>query len=73
MNIFALHTDPQTCAEMHCDKHVVKMILEHAQLMCTAHRVLDGTFYYGEPQMVEKYSVGCYQIIEKMFYGRQAI
>lgn len=43
MNIFYLDKDPATCAEMHCDKHVVKMIIEYAQLMCTAHRVLDGT------------------------------
>lgn len=28
---------------MHCDKHVVKMIVEYAQLLSTAHRVLDGT------------------------------
>lgn len=42
MNIFYLHEDPKTCAEMHCDKHVVKMILEYAQLLSTAHRVLDG-------------------------------
>ncbi|NBP56044.1 hypothetical protein EBU71_05825 [bacterium] len=28
---------------MHCDKHVVKMIIEYAQLLSTAHRVLDGT------------------------------
>ena len=27
---------------MHLDKHVVKMILEYAQLLSTAHRVLDG-------------------------------
>lgn len=43
MNIFWLDFDPKTCAQMHCDKHVVKMILELAQLLCTAHRVLDGT------------------------------
>ena len=30
---------------MHCDKHVVKMIIEYAQLMSTAHRVIDGTEY----------------------------
>lgn len=42
MNIFYLHSDPKICAEQHNDKHVVKMILEYAQLMCTAHRVLDG-------------------------------
>ena len=43
MNIFYLHHDPETCAQMHNDKHVVKMILEYAQLLSTAHRVLDGT------------------------------
>lgn len=42
MNIFYLHHDPETCAQMHNDKHVVKMILEYAQLLSTAHRVIDG-------------------------------
>lgn len=28
---------------MHNDKHCIKMILEYAQLLSTAHRVLDGT------------------------------
>jgi hypothetical protein len=43
MNIFYLDHDAERCAEMHNDKHVVKMILEYAQLLSTAHRVLDGT------------------------------
>ena len=38
MNIFHLHKDPKTCAEYHCDKHVVKMILETAQMLSTAYR-----------------------------------
>ncbi len=38
MNIFHLHTDPKICAEYHCDKHVVKMILETAQMLSTAYR-----------------------------------
>jgi hypothetical protein len=42
MNIFYLDPDPIKCAEYHCDKHVVKMILEYTQLLYTAHRVLDG-------------------------------
>ena len=42
MNIFYLHYDTKKCAEMHVDKHCVKMILEYAQLLSTAHRVLDG-------------------------------
>ena len=45
MNIFMLHENPQTNVEMHCDKHVVKMVIEYAQLMSTAHRVLDGKLY----------------------------
>ena len=47
MNIFYLSNDPKICAEMHLDKHVVKMILEYAQLLSTAHRVLDGTIDIG--------------------------
>jgi len=46
MNIFYLHKNPKDCAEMHLDKHVVKMIIEYAQLMSTAHRVLDGQEYF---------------------------
>ena len=42
MNIFYLDNDPLKCAQMHNDKHVVKMILEYCQLLSTAHRVLDG-------------------------------
>ena len=42
MNIFYLHEEPQNCAQMHNDKHCVKMILESAQMLCTAHRALDG-------------------------------
>jgi hypothetical protein len=42
MNIFYLDKDPAICAAMHVDKHCVKMILESAQLLSTAHRVLDG-------------------------------
>ena len=42
MNIFYLDKNPWVNAEMHCDKHVCKMIVEYAQLLSTAHRVLDG-------------------------------
>jgi hypothetical protein len=47
MNIFYLDNDPKVCAEMHNDKHCIKMILEYAQLLSTAHRVLDGTLTVG--------------------------
>jgi len=42
MNIFFLDTDPRIAAQYHCDKHVVKMILESAQLLSTTHWVLDS-------------------------------
>ena len=48
MNIFYLHPQPVICAEYHNDKHCVKMILEYAQLLCTAHRLLDGHEYFGK-------------------------
>ena len=43
MNIFYLDHNVRKCAEMHNNKHCVKMILEYAQILSTAHRVLDGT------------------------------
>jgi hypothetical protein len=43
MNIFFLDTDPEAAAVMQCDKHIVKMPLETAQMLCAVyHR-------YGEP------------------------
>jgi hypothetical protein len=46
MNIFYLSRDPATAAAMHADIHVNKMILESAQLLCTAHHVTGGTAPY---------------------------
>lgn len=42
MNIFFLSEDPYEAARLQVDKHVVKMIVETAQLLSTSHRVLDG-------------------------------
>lgn len=42
MNIFYIDENPVQAAQWMVDKHVVKMILESAQLLSTAHRVLDG-------------------------------
>lgn len=48
MNIFAIERDPADCAVSMVDKHVVKMILETAQLLSTAHRLIDGEEYVGK-------------------------
>lgn len=42
MNIFILDKDPVQAAQLQCDKHVVKMVVESAQMLSTAHRLLDG-------------------------------
>ena len=39
MNIFILDTDVEKCAIYHNDKHVVKMITESAQMLCSAKLV----------------------------------
>lgn len=52
MNIFYIHPDPSVAAQQMVDRHVVKMILESAQLLSTAHRILDGQEY------VEKTAAG---------------
>ena len=36
MNIFILDNEIEKCAQYHCDQHVVKMILESVQMLCTA-------------------------------------
>ena len=42
MNIFYLHQDPVKAAAYQYNKHVVKMILESAQILCTVHHKYMG-------------------------------
>lgn len=39
MNIFILDLDLEKCATYHVNKHVVKMCVEYAQLLCNAHHI----------------------------------
>lgn len=41
MNIFAISDRPVECAQMLDDRRLVKMVLETAQLLCTAARIND--------------------------------
>ena len=41
MNIFVLDLNPKLCAQYHCDKHVVKMILETAQILYSVHWMVE--------------------------------
>lgn len=42
MNIFILDDDPVKAAHYHCDQHVVRMLMEYAQILCDVHSRLDG-------------------------------
>ena len=46
MNIFYLDENPAVCAKLHCDKHVIKMVLEYAQILSTSHRLLNGDEFF---------------------------
>ena len=46
MNIFFLDFDVKKCAEYHANSHVVKMVLETAQLLCGVHWVQGGEAPY---------------------------
>jgi len=54
MNIFYVDSNPNIAAQCLVDKHCVKMILESAQLLSTAHRVLDGEQYVDQTQTGRK-------------------
>jgi hypothetical protein len=48
MNIFVIEQTPEACAKSMCNKHVVKMVVESAQLLCTA-LVLNGAKAFDIP------------------------
>jgi hypothetical protein len=58
MNIFFLDFDTKKCAEYHCDKHVVKMVLETAQLLCGVHHTIE--------QVPNKYRTSTEQVPYKL-------
>ena len=49
MNIFFLHPDPRVCARYHGDKHVIKMILETCQLLCSVWHITDPLHHLYSP------------------------
>ncbi len=49
VNLFFIDRDPVTCAHYHCNKHVVKLVIETAQMLSCAHQVfspvhIDGLY-----------------------------
>lgn len=54
MNIFVLDRDPLKAAEYMCDKHIPKMVVETAQMLSTAHRIVDPNNTHGIHQHLYK-------------------
>jgi hypothetical protein len=44
MNIFVLDYDIDKCAEYHCDRHIVKMITETAQILSSVYYFTDEEY-----------------------------
>jgi hypothetical protein len=57
VNIFILDHDVKRCAQAHNDKHVVKMILETAQLLSTVHWQTGGQAPYKQTHVNHPCSV----------------
>ena len=51
MNLFYLDQNPKVNAQYHCDKHVVKMILETAQMLSTSHYVNKNKGYHSSENL----------------------
>lgn len=54
MNIFVLDEFPMLAAQYHCDTHVVKMVLETAQLLSTAQRICTPALPYNLRRTIYK-------------------
>jgi len=44
LQLFILDKDPKKAAKMHCDKHVVKMPLEAAQILSTVQHIYNSIY-----------------------------
>ena len=66
MNVFILSTNPIEAAQLQCDKHVPKMVVESAQMLSTAHRILDGTLTR-RPSKSGKTMVKYYEMVDDSF------
>ena len=73
MNIFYLHKDPIQNVKWHVDKHVVKMATEYAQLLSTAHRVIDGELYEGRTKIIIESKGGNYLMKGKVYCIKQVM
>ena len=62
MNIFFLHLNQRLCALYHCDKHVVKMILETLQILCSVHHVSQEFYKEDRAEAEADYDLMTYDV-----------
>jgi hypothetical protein len=65
LNIFVLDEDPVKAAEYHCNKHVVKMILECTQMLSTVH------WHYLEQELKSKNGPEIFNERDKFLYIKE--
>jgi hypothetical protein len=53
MNIFVLHEQPRLAAQYYCDKHTPKLVIELAQLICTAMQFRGLTYKQYPVEQIE--------------------
>jgi hypothetical protein len=54
MNIFAVHENPIVSAQMLCDKHVVKMVVEGCQMLSTIHRMAGSHVFHAPVELYKQ-------------------
>jgi hypothetical protein len=65
MNLFILSLIPKECAEYMFDKHIVKIILEAVQMLCTAKQLLNPPTIPSSEESTEQLPVKLYKISHK--------
>lgn len=73
MNVFYLSHDPIEAAHFHHFTHASTMIKEYAQLMSTAHRILDGSYedvveYQGKKMRIKKQYIVSDRVLNNTLY-----
>lgn len=64
MQVFYLSDCPEECAQQLCDKHVVKMCLETAQILCAVHHINNSR---GAPYRLTHYKHPCVQWAQQSY------
>ena len=68
MNLFILDYDLDLSAQYHVDRHVVKMILEASQLLCSAHWAT-STLGFAPRKLTSLELAQCKSAVTDEFYG----